>query len=91
MSITCIPIISHFPQLVLVKSPISQCPEARHAPHAAFNPWPAERRVPLANVADGLPPVWDWVDDWIIGLIGNMHGYILIYKDIYIYMNIYIY
>jgi hypothetical protein len=84
MSITCIPIISHFPQLVLVKSPISQCPEARHAPHAAFNPWPAERRVPLANVADGLPPVWDWVDDWMMGLIGNMHGYIGIYKDIYI-------
>ena len=80
-----------------MKSPISQCPEARHAPHAAFNPWPAERRGPLADVADGLPPVWDWVDDWVddwvMGLIGNMHGYIGIYKDIigiYIYSN-YIY
>ena len=58
----------------------SQCPEARNAPHeprpAFYPPWPAERRVPRANVADGLPPMWHWVvDDWM-GLIGNMHGYI---------------
>ena len=52
----------HVPQLVLVKSP--NFPMRQKAlTRRRSNPWPAERHVPLANVADGLPPMGDWVVD----------------------------
>lgn len=86
MSITCIPIISHFPQLVLVKSPISSnFPMSRGPPRAAWGVQPmacwasrsSRKRCRWASTCVGLG---GWLGGWLGD--GSHWKYAWIYRDL---------